>query len=141
MTNALPLIARILIALVFIPGAIFKIIGFDQTVGFMESVGFPAAAVFLIIGAVIEIVGGLSVLLGYKSEWGAAILVVFLLVATIVFHRDIADQNQFVQVTKNLAIMGGLLLVIHFGPGPYALGSTPKKKPAPIEVDEGDSED
>jgi|TARA_B100002003_G_C13993033_1_gene479734 putative oxidoreductase len=140
MTKALPLIARILIALVFIPGALFKLMAFDQTAGWMTSVGFPAASVFLVIGIAIEIIGGLSVLVGYKAEWGAAILAVFLLIATIVFHRNIGDPEQMAHFTKNLAVIGGLLLIIHFGSGPLSMDSKSTPKVEKISKDEGDSD-
>ena len=112
---------------------------FDQTAGFMESVGFPAASVFLIIGIAIEIIGGLSVLVGYKSDYGAALLVVFLVIVTIVFHRNISDQNQFVQFTKNIAIIGGLLYIVHFGTGAYSLDN--KKAPKIEKLEEPEEEE
>ncbi len=72
---------------------------------------------FIVAAIAIELAGGLSVLLGYKTRWGAIALTLFLIPATLIFHTNFADQMQTIHVMKNLAILGGLLMIIQYGAG------------------------
>jgi len=92
----------------------------------MESVGFPAPQFFLVGAILLELFGGLSILLGFKARWGAIALIVFLIPATIIFHvSGIADpangQGQMIHTLKNLAIMGALVNILANGAGAFAL--------------------
>ncbi|MEO0868550.1 MAG: DoxX family protein, partial [Cyanobacteria bacterium J06642_11] len=68
-----------------------------------------------------ELLGGISLIIGYQAQIGAILLLVFLIPATLMFHNPIADPTQMIQFMKNLAIMGGLLMVVAFGAGPISL--------------------
>jgi uncharacterized membrane protein YphA (DoxX/SURF4 family) len=119
-------LSRFLIALIFLMSGAGKIAGFAQTAEMMEKVGFPAASLFLTGAIVFEIVGGLSLLLGYKVRFGATLLIVFLIAATLIFHvpslGDAAkSQLEMIQVLKNLAILGGLIKFWADGAGYFAL--------------------
>jgi len=111
------LIARILMALVFLMSGFGKLIHFQETRQYMASFGMPAVSFFLVSASVVEILGGVCIVLGYCSRWAAAALCVFLVITTAVFHGDWSDQTQVVQVLKNLAILGGLLMIWAYGPG------------------------
>ena len=69
----------------------------------------------------LELGGGLSVLLGYKTRWGALALVIFLIPTTLIFHTKFSDPVQVIMFMKNLAILGGVLMIASFGPGPLSL--------------------
>jgi uncharacterized membrane protein YphA (DoxX/SURF4 family) len=84
----------------------------------MEAHGMPATTFFCVAAIVVETLGATSLILGYKTRWGAASLAVFLVAATWVFHTA---PDQRIQLLKNLAILGGLLHVTAFGPGPISL--------------------
>lgn len=115
------LIARILLIIIFL-GASFGIItNFAGTQEFVSSLGIPAAAFFLVIALLLKIVGGLSVLLGYKTKLGAILLLIFIIPVTFIVHTKFGDQNQLTHFMKNLAIIGGLLLLIATGPGRYSI--------------------
>jgi putative oxidoreductase len=73
------------------------------------------------IAAFIEIVGGITLLLGYRTRIVAGVLFVFALATAAVFHNHFGDQNQFIHFFKNIAIAGGLLHVIAFGGGRVSL--------------------
>jgi uncharacterized membrane protein YphA (DoxX/SURF4 family) len=115
------LVGRIALALVFLGSALSKITNFSGTQLFMESKGMPMAALLLVGAIAFETVGGLSVATGYKARFGALLLVVFLVPVTIIFHFDPGNQDQMIQVMKNLAIGGGLLLVTANGAGALSL--------------------
>lgn len=100
-----PLIARILLVFVFLHSGIGKITEFKNTQGYMDSAGMPATTFFLIMAIFIDIGGGLSVLFGYDAQIGATVLLIYTLVATAIFHRNISDQMQMIMFSKNLAIM------------------------------------
>ncbi len=116
-----PLISRILISAIFIISGIGKITNFQATLGFMNSVGFPITIVFLILAIIFELVGGISILIGYYSKIGSISLIIFTILATLIFHINFADQNQIIMLLKNLAIIGGLLLIVVNGSGPFSV--------------------
>lgn len=119
--NIIPLISRVLLSALFIMSGINKILNPVATQQYMASFGMPLTGLLLIAAIVIELAGGLSVLLGYKARWGAIALVIFLIPATLIFHTNFADQMQTIQFMKNLAILGGLLMIIQYGSGAIAL--------------------
>ncbi len=88
---------------------------------YMAAYGIPAAGILLVLSIIIEIFGGLSILLGFKAKWGAIALFIFLIPTTLIFHTEVTDQIQSIMLLKNLAMMGGLLMVANYGSGPYSL--------------------
>lgn len=121
MSAFIQLFARFLLASVFLANGVFKITDLSGTQKYMAHYGIPLTGV-LVAGAVaVEILGGLSVLTGYKAKWGAVVLFLFLIPTTWVFHTEFSDRMQLIQLLKNLAIMGGLLLLTVHGPGKLSL--------------------
>jgi putative oxidoreductase len=121
-----PLLGRILLALIFLISGLGKIFDWQGTAGYMASKGMPLIPFFLLGAIVLELAGGLAVLLGFKARIGALLLIVFLIPATLIFHNfwtltGMERQIQMIMFLKNLAIMGGLLLVVGLGPGPLSL--------------------
>ena len=112
------LVGRLFIAIIFLASAFGKITNFDGTLQYMEAHGMPATTFFCVAAIALETLGSTALILGYKTRWGAAVLAAFLIAATWVFHTA---PDQRVQLLKNLAILGGLLHVIAFGPGPISL--------------------
>ena len=122
-----PLVGRVLLANIFLVSGFKKIVGFAATAGYMTSKGLPMADALLVATIIIELGGGLMLLAGWQARCAATALVLWMIPVTYVFHAYWglpADQvpMQFIQFQKNLAIMGGLLLAIAYGPGPYSLG-------------------
>ena len=121
MINILDLCARILISILFFLNGIFKIMKYDGAVSWMESYGIPG---LLIIPAIIlEIVGPILIILGYKTKITAAILSVFCLVTAIIFHNDFDNQMQLTSFLKNIAIAGGFLFLVVNGSKKFSLDS------------------
>ena len=121
MQNFLVPIGRLFLSAIFLSSGFGKIFKFAGTQQYMEAKGMPIAALFLVFAIILEIAGGLSVLLGYKTQWGALALIIFLIPATLIFHNQLSDQMQMIMFMKNVAILGGLFMVVSFGAGPLSL--------------------
>jgi putative oxidoreductase len=119
--NYILLMARALLSALFIWSGINKILDPAGTQQYMAAYGMPWTSVFLVAAIVTELGGGLSVLLGYRSRLGAAVLALFLIPATLIFHTNFADPIQQIMFMKNLAIFGGLLMIVQLGSGQVAL--------------------
>ena len=119
-------IGRVLIAAIFVMAGFTKITGYAGTQGYMEAFGIPGALLPLVI--LLEIGGGLAVIVGWQTRLFAFLLAGFSVVAAVIFHFDPADQMQFILFTKNIAIAGGFLFLVAFGPGAFALDNRAAKR-------------
>ncbi len=121
----LVLLGRIFYAAIFIEAAPGHFS--TETIRYAAGHGVPLANVAVPLSGVIALAGGLSVLLGYKARIGAWLLVLFLVPVTLMMHNfwAIADPTaahmQQIMFMKNLSILGGALLIAHFGGGPLSL--------------------
>lgn len=124
--SAVPLIGRILIALLFIPAGLGKITGYSGTMAYIASAGLPAPALGVVVAIIVEVVLGTALLVGWQARWSALIIAAFTIATALLFHKFWAsppDQELMQQINffKNMAIAGGLLFVFAFGPGAYSL--------------------
>ncbi len=125
-TSAAALLGRIGLSAIFLLSGVNKITNWEGTVQYMQSKDLPMVPLLLAGAIVFELVGGLSVLVGYKGRLGAVLLILFLIPATVLFHNFWAlegeqQQLQMIMFLKNLAILGGLLLVVAHGSGPWSV--------------------
>ena len=104
------LTGRVLISSIFIMAGINKINAYAGTQGYMESMGVPGALLPLVI--LLEIGGGLAVLLGWQTRVAAFLLAGFTVLSALIFHANIGDQMQSILFMKNLAMAGGLLFLM-----------------------------
>ena len=116
------LIGRILLALIFVNAGFHKIGGFEGTVGAIASKGLPMPQVLAALTVALELLGGILLIVGYKVRWVAIAFFLWLIPTTFLFHKfwgiDSAQvQNQMNHFMKNVSIMGGMLLLVAFGPG------------------------
>ncbi|WP_072013823.1 DoxX family protein [Myxosarcina sp. GI1] len=119
--NYLPLLARISLSALFIWSGINKILHPIITQQYMSAHGMPLTSIFLIAAIALELLGACSLLLGIKPRWGATLLIIFLVPATLIFHTNFSTELQQAMFLKNLAMLGGLLMVIQYGGGNIAL--------------------
>lgn len=116
MNNAIVLIARILLAHIFLLSGFSKLgAGYASTQGYMEAMGLPGALLPLVI--LLEIGGGLMLILGFFTRWAALALAAFCVVGALIFHRNFGDQIQMIMFMKNFAMAGGLLMLYVHGAG------------------------
>ena len=115
-SNVVYRVGRASLGSLFFISGINKVMGFSYVAGWMSSSGIPAAELLLAATIGIEVIGGLMLIAGYHARLAAVAIALFLIPVTVVFHGfwsvDAADfQNQLTQFLKNLAILGGMLLV------------------------------
>ena len=127
MNQYISLLSRVLICIIFLMAGVGKIMDPQGTMKYMMAMGMPFTGFFLICTIIIEIGGGLSLLLGYKAGWGARALFLFMVPVTLIFHHNFADKMQVILFLKNLAIMGALLQISMHGAGALSLDSYKKK--------------
>jgi putative oxidoreductase len=121
-----PLVGRILIALIFVLSGFGKITGFEGTVGYIASKGLPLASAAAVAAIVVELGGGILLIVGWKARWAAAAMFVFTAMAAVIFHNFWAVpadqvQNTMIHFMKNVSMMGGLLYVAVHGSGALSL--------------------
>src|SRR5271156_4887566 len=132
-TSIVPLAGRLLISAIFISSGLSKLAGHAAIAGYAASKGLPATDLAIWLAAAVEILGGLSILLGFQTRIGAWLLFLYLIPVSVVLHNFWALQgmekmdNQ-IHFFKNVAIMGGLLFVATFGAGAYSIDATRLKK-------------
>jgi len=121
------LLGRLLFGLLFImsgPNHFAK-----QTIGYAAAQGVPLASLAVPLSGLMALVGGLSIILGYQAKFGAWLVVLFRVPVTFMMHKfwGIADpalaQLQMIMFMKNIAILGGALLITQLGAGPVSLDS------------------
>ena len=115
------LVGRILMALIFLLSGIGKFAQPAMSLAYMKMNGVPAAQPLLYLSAIVEVVGGLTLLIGFRARWAALILFLWLIPVTLMMHAIPGGQMNQVELMKNLAIMGGLLIVASQGAGAYSV--------------------
>ena len=98
-----------------------------QTIAYAAAQGVPLASIAVPLSGVLAIAGGLSILLGYRAKLGAWLIVLFLVPVSLMMHKfwTVTDpmmaQIQMILFMKNVSMLGGALLISHFGAGPFSL--------------------
>ncbi len=123
-------LSRLLMAAIFIWAGLGKISGSAGTQAFMASKGLPAVELLFYLTVALEVLGGLALIVGYRTTWVAAALAAFTLLTAVVFHTQFDDRNQMVHFMKNLAIVGGLLHIMVMGPGRVSMDASRARKHA-----------
>ena len=112
-------LGRIFLSALFLIEGINKIFNYEGTIQYMESFGVPT---FLAVPAIIlEIIFPLFLIIGYQTKFSALVLAIFTLTTALIFHTDFTNQTQFISFFKNIAIMGGFLIICIKGAGKYSI--------------------
>ncbi len=119
MKNIVDIVGRLLLGGVFLMAGINKIGAYAGTQGYMASQGVSGNLLPLVI--VLEIVGAVLLLIGWKARYAAMALAVFTVVAALLFHLNFANQVQSIMFMKNMLITGGLLMIVAHGVGQYSV--------------------
>jgi putative oxidoreductase len=124
--NALNLLGRLLIVALFLPAGLSKLTGFDGTVGYFASLGLPLATLAVVVAIIAEVLGGIALLVGFQTRIVAILLAIFTLAASITGHAfwaapaDAAFIQQLLFL-KNIAVIGGLLVLASAGAGKFSI--------------------
>jgi putative oxidoreductase len=120
MNNFANLVGRFGLSAIFVLSGVAKLgAGYEGTQGYMEAMGMPGGLLPLVIFA--EIAGGLALAAGFLTRWAALGLAVFSVASAFLFHFQLADQMQFINFFKNIAIAGGFLVLAAHGGGKFSL--------------------
>lgn len=120
--NVFSLSGRILLAAIFFISGLSKIADPASTISYLKAVAMPLPEVAYAITVALEVIGGLFLILGYRVRPAAIALAAFSVLAGVLFHGQLGDQNQFAHLLKNISIAGGLLHLAAFGPGEISIG-------------------
>jgi putative oxidoreductase len=119
--------ARLLMALIFIISGWQKLMGYSGAESYLSALGIPLAGLVTPLVILIELGGGLALLLGFKTRWVAAIIALFTVGAALIAHRNFGDPGQSVNFLKNLAMTGGLLMFVKYGAGAASIDARIEK--------------
>lgn len=128
LSKPLTLIARILLAAIFISAGFSKLFGFDGTVAYIASKGLPAPVVLAALTTALEILGGIAIVIGFKARIAGLLLGGFTILAAFIFHNfwAVPAEQAYIQnimFMKNLSMAGGLFLLTVFGAGSLSIDS------------------
>jgi putative oxidoreductase len=135
-TRYLPFVGRVLIAVIFVLSGIDKVSAPTATQFYIAATGLPLPIVGYVLSVVLELGGGLLLVVGWQTRIVAAVIAAYCLVTAAMFHHAFADENQLINFLKNVAMAGGLLQVVAFGSGSFSLDSwrtTPAERVRPPE--------
>ena len=114
------LIGRILLILIFLNSGIGKIGNFEGTAQYMAKFGMPYTSFFLFGAIVLELLGSVTIMLGYFTRFGALLLIIFLIPTTLIFHTNFVDSMQKIHFMKNVNMLGGCLILLSAGGGRFS---------------------
>ncbi|SER90053.1 DoxX family protein [Rhizobium sp. NFR03] len=116
-TSAIVLVGRILLSIIFIVSGFGKISNLSGTAGYFAGQGLPVPMVTATIVSLVELVGGIFILVGFFTRPTAYVLAAFCIATAFIAHFNFAEMNQMINFQKNFAMAGGFLVLAAFGPG------------------------
>ncbi|MFT6658160.1 DoxX family protein [Maritalea sp.] len=119
--KAAPLIARVLLAILFIMSGIGKLTGAEAMAGYFGALGIPLPGISVYLVGIFELAAGLAIVVGYQTRNAALLLAAFSIASALLAHTNFADQTQMIMFLKNLGLAGGLLLLWVHGPSGMAI--------------------
>ena len=115
------LLGRILMCLLFVLGGWGKLFGAAATQAMFAKQGLPLVPAAWVLAVVIELGGGLAILLGWFTRPAAFVLAIWSVLTALVAHTNLADRAQEIQFFKNMGLCGGFLYIAAFGAGAFSL--------------------
>ncbi|QDB99387.1 DoxX family protein [Mesorhizobium sp. 8] len=115
------LVGRVLLSILFILAGYSKLTDIAGTAGWFGSIGLPMPTVTTVVVGLVELLGGLAVLIGFQTRIAAIVLALFTLGATAVAHLDFSQAGNALMLQKNLGLTGGFLLLVALGAGAYSI--------------------
>jgi putative oxidoreductase len=115
------LVGRILLVLIFLQSGAGKIGNFSGTAQYMTKFGMPYTTFFLLGAIFLEVVGSITIVLGFLTRLGTFLIILFLIPTTLIFHTNFADAGQMIHFMKNVSMLGGCFILLGAGPGRLSL--------------------
>ena len=119
MGNILDLLGRILISILFLLNGVSKINNYESTVDWIES--FEISGMIIIPAIILEIIGPILIIVGYKAKIAAGFLSLFCILTAVIFHNDFSDQIQFTSFLKNIALAGRFIFIVVNGTKEFSI--------------------
>lgn len=120
-SSAAILVGRILLSSMYIMAGYSKLTDIAGTAGWFGSIGLPAPTATAVVVGLVELIGGLAILVGFQTRIAAIVLAIFTIAATLIAHMNFADMTQFLFFQKNFCIVGGFLVLAAAGAGAYSI--------------------
>lgn len=120
------LVSRVLLAILFVVAGYGKIQGYDATAGYMQAMHVPAFLLPLVI--LLELGGGVAIILGFLTRFTAISIGVFSILAALLFHNDFSQEMNQMMLMKDFSIAGGFFLLASLGAGKYSIDNLIKNK-------------
>lgn len=117
----LPPLGRLLMSSLFLWDGISQLRSPSVFAQYFASVHVPLPNVAIWISVIIHLLGGIALLVGFKTRWAAALLALVAIGTGLGVHLQIGDQDNIIHFYKNLVMTGGLLYVIAFGTGAISI--------------------
>ena len=112
-------IGRILISALFLIEGFGKISVQENVMMYMEDYGVPG--ILFVPAIILEILFPLLLIVGYKTKWAASVMALFTLTVAIIFHTNFGEEMQMMFFLKDIAIAGGFMIIVAYGPGKISL--------------------
>lgn len=119
--SAVVLLGRVLLSIIFLLAGFGKLTDIASTTAYFSSYSLPAPGVAAVVAGLIELLGGLAVLVGFQTRAAACVLALFCMATALIAHMDWSDMNNMINFQKNLAMAGGFLVLAAFGPGALSI--------------------
>ena len=119
-------VGRVLLSALFLIEGVGKISMRENVIMYMEDYGVPG--ILFIPATILEILFPLLLIVGYKTKWAAAVMALFTFTVAIIFHTDFSEGMQMIFFLKDLAIAGGFMIIVVYGPGKISLDHYFKSK-------------
>ena len=117
--HILEFIGRIFLSVLFLIEGLRKISIQEDVIIYMENYGVPE--ILFVPATILEILFPIFLILGYKTKWAAAIMALFTFTVAIIFHTDFSEGMQMMLFLKDIAIGGGFMIIVAYGPGKISL--------------------
>ena len=110
------LAGRVIVGLAFVAFGLMKVMGFSMVVGMLDGIGFPMASVFAVLLIVVELGGGILLVIGKQVQWVSYALIAVLVVATLTVHLDTSDiMGSLGPILQHIIMIGGLVIISGHG--------------------------
>ena len=124
--HVLEFIGRLLLSILFLIEGLGKISMRENVIMYMEDYGVPG--ILFAPATALEILFPIILIVGYKTKWAASVMALFTFTVAIIFHTDFSEGMQMIFFLKDLAIAGGFMIIVAYGPGKISLDHYFKSK-------------